>query len=346
MAEVFNIKNVSTNNIEIKEFGLVLVPNQIVDLGNHDKAFLSSEVSTNLLSGNFQRIIADISVSYDWAYAYDKNFKITGNASIGTNLQLDGSALVKGNFSLFRDASIGSSLYVHGAGGATIDSSVYIGGNLRIIFDTSIGRNLRVDASISIGGKSYLFGDVSIGSGLFVHGAGGAIIDSSLRVLGDVSIGKTLRIGNDSSIGNNLPYLQLDVSNGKKIVTAGNYYGQEYQLAQDLTATSTSATTPQTKVTMTTTNLPLGTYKIVVHWMWRRDSASNSARFDVSSGTSWGTTTMMEMEAGDTTDFRPETRIFYRSLSGVNIITFNYWGESGVNSTTVSDATIELIRVK
>jgi hypothetical protein len=62
-------------------------------------------------------------------------------------------------------------------------------------------------------------------------------------------------------------------------------------------------------------------------------------------GVAQGTTTTMEMEAGDTTDFRPENRVFYLALSGVNTIVFNHWAEIAGNSTTTSDATIELIRV-
>lgn len=206
--------------------------------------------------------------------------------------------------------------------------------------DTMTG-TLNINASLNV------LNDVSFGSGLYVHGARGVRIDSSLGVLGDVSIGKSLRIGNDSSIGRNLPYLQLDVSNGNKVVTAGNYYGQEYQLASDLGLTSTNSTSPQTKLTMNTTNLPAGTYKVIFHWMWKRNSAANSARFDVQlNGATQGTTGTMEMEAGDTTDWRPETRIFYWLLSGTNTITFRYWGESQPSLTSVSDATIELIRVK
>jgi len=206
--------------------------------------------------------------------------------------------------------------------------------------DTMTG-TLNINASLNV------LNDVSFGSGLYVHGDRGVRIDSSLGVLGDVSIGKSLRIGNDSSIGRNLPYLQLDVSNGNKVVTAGNYYGQEYQLASALGLTSTNSTSPQTKLTMNTTNLPAGTYKVIFHWMWNRNSAANSARFDVQlNGATQGTTGTMEMEAGDTTDWRPETRIFYWLLSGANTITFRYWGESVGNSTSVSDATIELIRVK
>jgi hypothetical protein len=117
-------------------------------------------------------------------------------------------------------------------------------------------------------------------------------------------------------------------------------------LAINSGSTSTSSTTPVTGLTLTTSSLPSGTYKIVVHWLWNRDNASNSARFDVTlNGTTQGTTGTMEMESKDITDWRPETRIFYLTLSGVNIIHFRYWGESVSNSTSISDRTIELIRV-
>ena len=51
----------------------------------------------------------------------------------------------------------------------------------------------------------------------------------------------------------------------------------------------------------------------------------------------------MQIEHKDTTTIYPWTRIFYLSLSGVNTILLRYWNES--SSTTISDATIELIRV-
>lgn len=130
-------------------------------------------------------------------------------------------------------------------------------------------------------------------------------------------------------------------------LTSSNVYGTQFQLASDLTSTSTTSTTPVAKVTMNTTSLPAGTYKIIVHWMWQRNSTANSARFNLTiGGVAQGTRATMEMEAGDATDFRPETRIFYVVLSGVNQIIFNHWGESAGNSTTTSDATIELIRVQ
>jgi hypothetical protein len=206
--------------------------------------------------------------------------------------------------------------------------------------DTMTG-TLNINASLNV------LNDVSFGSGLYVHGSAGVRIDSSLGVLGDVSIGKSLRIGNDSSIGRNLPYLQLDVSNGNKVVTAGNYYGQEYQLASDTTLTSTNSTTPQTKVSMTTTNLPAGTYRITVHWIWHRLGNNQTARFDLTlNGTPQGTTSTLTIRPTNTADWYSESRSYFANLSGVNTILFRYWGSAVGNSTSVSDATIELIRVK
>ena len=166
-------------------------------------------------------------------------------------------------------------------------------------------------------------------------------LSADLRVTGSTYLYNTTS-GTSSNI------LVID-SVTKKVGDSGlvfNVYGSEYQLASDLTSTSTNSTSPITKLTMTTTDLPTGTYKVMVNWIWNRNSAANSARFDVQlNGTTQGTRTMMEMEAGDTTDYRPEYRVFYFSLSGVNTIVLRHWGESTGNSTTTSDATIELIRV-
>ena len=172
--------------------------------------------------------------------------------------------------------------------------------------------------------------------------SGALVINSNLTVAG-ITI-----LGNVTPDVNQQNFTVIDTTT-KKVADSGlkyHVYGSEYQLASDLTSTSTNSLTPVNKLTMTTTNLPAGTYKVTVHWLWGRNSASNSAAFDVTlNGVTQGTMGTMLMEAGDTTDDRPETRIFYLSLSGVNTIVFRHWGESTSNSTTTSDATIELIRV-
>lgn len=264
--------------------------------------------------------------------------------TLATKFYVDGSLNARDlsiNY-LYQQTSLGASkIYVDGSLAAR-DASI---SNLYSIkvnkFGDTMTGTLNINASLNV------LNDVSFGSGLYVHGARGVRIDSSLGVLGDVSIGKSLRIGNDSSIGRNLPYLHIDVSNGNKIVSYGTYYGQEYQLASDTTLTSTNSTTPQTKVSMTTTNLPAGTYRITVRWIWNRLGNNQTASFDLTlNGTPQGTTSTLTIRPTRTADWYAESRSYFADLSGVNTILFRYWGSSVGNSTSVSDATIELIRVK
>ena len=121
-------------------------------------------------------------------------------------------------------------------------------------------------------------------------------------------------------------------------------YGTEYHYVEDLSSTSSTSTTPQNKLTMTTSNLPSGTYRVTVGWLWSHTSASNDARFDITlGGTPQGTRSTMQMEAKDTNSIYPQVRVFRFTLSGVNTIILRYWNEA--SSTTISDASIELIRV-
>jgi hypothetical protein len=78
--------------------------------------------------------------------------------------------------------------------------------------------------------------------------------------------------------------------------------------------------------------------------MWLRNSAANSAQFDITLNTVIIGTSMI-MEAGDTTDNRPETKIHYLNLVGVNVIALRFWGETSGNTTTIREASIEIERV-
>jgi hypothetical protein len=161
----------------------------------------------------------------------------------------------------------------------------------------------------------------------------------------DASIGGSLRVSNCSSIGVNLPYAQIDVSNGNKLVMAGNYYGQLFQLAESLGSNTTTSGTPQTKVTLTTSNLPSALYRITVAWVGNNNSTNQDMIFDVRlNGVTLGTRGNINVELQDATTYLPFSRVFYRTLSGVNTILLRYWSDGGT-TTTISDATIELIRV-
>ena len=127
---------------------------------------------------------------------------------------------------------------------------------------------------------------------------------------------------------------------------ARGVYGSEYQLASALAETTTTSATPQSKVTMTTTDLPSGTYKIFTGWIAAGSSAQNDMIFDVTvNGTPQGTNPTMNIESKDALTTNTLSRTFYLQLSGVNDIVLRYWSESSA-ITTMSDATIELIRVE
>ena len=247
---------------------------------------------------------------------------IVGLQAILNNLSQTGTTLTPRNI----DAS-GIGVFDHRDGSIWYFKTIFGGKNIFVSTDSSGA--ILIDASIS--DAAYLK-EASIGSG-FVWNNG----------MLDVSA-----IGAQGVQGT---YLNLSSIDGSTVDISIGYptpqiYGTYYQLSEDLTTTSSNSTSPQTKVTLVTPNLPLGTYKITAHWLWSRNTASNSARFDITlNGTSQGTRSTMEMEAGDTTDIRPETRIFYRTISGINTILLRYWGESTGNSTSISDASLEIIRV-
>jgi len=124
----------------------------------------------------------------------------------------------------------------------------------------------------------------------------------------------------------------------------GGVYGTEFHLNESNGSTTSSATTPQTKVTMVTSNLPAGKYKIFAKWRFSHSSDRSSALFDITvNGSTLGTQTPLSVEPKDTTNITSLTESLYLDISGVNTILLRFWNEN--DSTTISDASIELIRV-
>ena len=199
-------------------------------------------------------------------------------------------------------------------------------------------------------------------AGTFSANAGCAIVkldgvkgkDGKDGSIGPAGSGSTINVADEGSVLPG-PFDKLDfrgtnvtaTTDGStaRITVAGGVYGQEFQLASSTAVSTTTATTPQTKVTMTTTNLPSGTYRITASWMWQHTgSITNSSYFDLTlNGTPQGVTTSTLLEPGDLTDWGTLVRNYYVTLSGVNTIALRYWSEG--NTTGISDAHIELIRV-
>ena len=68
MNEVFVIQNISTNNVELIDFGLIIPPNYTIDLGNFDESLLSNQLNNYLVSGAIVRLINNVSVAYNQAF--------------------------------------------------------------------------------------------------------------------------------------------------------------------------------------------------------------------------------------------------------------------------------------
>jgi hypothetical protein len=175
----------------------------------------------------------------------------------------------------------------------------------------------------------------------------GTLNGTNINLSGDlIATGSTYLVNTTS--GTSSRFLVIDSATHKigDSLIDFNVYGSNYQQVQDLTSTSTNATTPgTTKLTMNTTSLPSGRYKITMSWIWSRTGNNNTASFDLTiSGVTQDTNTII-MHATNTADWYPATKIYYVTLSGSNTILFRYWGSSSGNNTYVSDATMELIRV-
>jgi len=165
MNEIFIVRNASTEEIELKDFGLIISPGIDTELGEFDKASLSDELDSYLQSGNILRIIDGSTASYSEAYSFSApiyNLDVSSlNNTIG-ELETSVGWISNNMISMtnvkayvdpslgFRDASISwlntnktSFIYVDGSLNAKVN---------RTLFDASIlsltNKDLSLDASI------------------------------------------------------------------------------------------------------------------------------------------------------------------------------------------------------
>lgn len=140
-------------------------------------------------------------------------------------------------------------------------------------------------------------------------------------------------------------YEILGVDASKKIFNTTikpHIFGTEFHLITDADTSTTSSTTPVTKLTMNTNILPNGRYKITVGWGWTHDALLSKALFDIQlNAVTIGDS--LEVETGATDDKHYEYRVFYVILNGVNAVSLRYWSET--SNTSIFDTSIELMRV-
>jgi len=154
----------------------------------------------------------------------------------------------------------------------------------------------------------------------------------------------TIKTQDVSIVNGNLRIAALDASG--QIVNpsvAPVFYGQHFEYAESLGASTTSATTPQSKVTMTTSDLPAGKYRIYSSWLFSHSNVNNSAVFDLKLDGSTLLNQVINVEPKDTLNIYALSVVSYQQLSGVRQIQLQYWNTA--TTTTISDAVIELTRV-
>ena len=122
------------------------------------------------------------------------------------------------------------------------------------------------------------------------------------------------------------------------------YYGQEFQYAADLSETTSTSQTPLIKVSLTTTDLPQGIYQIIGAWLASHSSTASDMRFDMTLDGSMMGVRHIQREPKDIDNVYSYYKVYYEQISGVHTIALRFWNEN--NSTTISDATIQLMRVK
>ena len=82
--EIFVVLNASTNKVEIKDFGILILPDTSVDLVDFDNVFVSEEVDNYLFNGDLIRLIDGVSVGYNDAYTQStENVVIDGSLYLG-----------------------------------------------------------------------------------------------------------------------------------------------------------------------------------------------------------------------------------------------------------------------
>ncbi len=97
-------------------------------------------------------------------------------------------------------------------------------------------------------------------------------------------------------------------------------YGTQYEYEESEGLSSTSSTTLQTKLTLTTGNLPSGTYRI--GYSWELSNASNGVLSEVGVQQDSSTIALCTFEADN--DFHSLGGFKHVTLSGVHTFTIKY----------------------
>lgn len=358
MAEVFKIKNVSTNEIELKDFGLVLDANEIIELEDPNRASLSSELNNYLFSGSIQRLMYDEPVNYEQAFnVLPQNLEYKG---IGSDITFGTPRTT--SLPDFSKIFGPTQIQVLGTGGPdfsnltdfaiTWDSVLK---NLNTLYlDTNNGVpawyvNLLPNSSNNFSSSSPSLTLTNTGIANLDGAYWANIVDSSNFVLHSKTGNFTL-LFRESSTG----YIPIQYNTNFALLDASNQLynsnipahlcGTQLNYIESDTETTTTSTTFQTKLTLSVKDLPIGTYRISVSYIGSGSSASYNFESKI---------LVNSVQAGQThiqritnvANYTPSARTFYRTLSGNTTIQLQWRTNNALGTARIRDAVIELWRV-
>jgi len=144
-------------------------------------------------------------------------------------------------------------------------------------------------------------------------------------------------------------YISGDLTDGtnsisiSELVNVVDNFGKEYQYVESLGESSTTSTSMQQKLRLTTSSLPAGTYRIGWSYEYGQSGISDSfgARVQIDD-----VTTIMQalIEIKDTTDEIPSSGFAVVSLSsGVHFIDLDFNAETG--TSYIRNARLEIWRI-
>jgi len=174
------------------------------------------------------------------------------------------------------------------------------------------------------------------------------------QIAGDVSIGGSIYINSTASDLDQSNFAVVDPSSGLCDSTIPfSVYGTEFHWAENMGVSSTTSSSFLTKVSLTTSNLPSGTYRIIVNYGWSQSDGDGAFE---------GRVLLNSNQLGETHKVYPTTgdkfgngnidndwldfssREFAQILSGVNTVEIQ-WRQSGGNTAKIADANIQIFRV-
>ena len=253
-----------------------------------------------------------------------------------------------------------------GSGFATVDGSmVYMynrtstmsenTGSATVILDLFSGNSLRLQFNRVAGTDSIQ--TIQDSSGITISKINSSVVGPQ----GPAGSGSTINVELNNSVISGSPFEVLNFIGAESVVQNGadptqvditlsnsnnqSIFGSEFQEVSDESNDSTTSSTYQQKIRMTTSLLPTGKYRVGWFWEWNVSNSSADAEFRVQLNDTTDITNTV-IESQDSVNYHPHSGFYYLdNVSGVQNIDIDYRINSGNGTITIRKARLEIWRI-